>query len=174
MAAVREYSTKIKFRERSETPDIAIELSLQPWRAFGVDGVIFFSDILTPLPALGIDFDVIAGKGPVIPKPFRSRQDLDNVRPLADPYKSLPFTNTILKDLRKEVTGQATLLGFVGSPFTIAAYTIEGGSSKECIHTKKMMMYDPLLLHDYLGKLAEALGDYANYQIESGAQVSPL
>jgi uroporphyrinogen-III decarboxylase len=66
MAEFREYSDKYPFRQRSETPEIAIELSLQPWRAFKTDGVIFFSDILTPLPALGIDFDVIKGKGPRI------------------------------------------------------------------------------------------------------------
>lgn len=66
MAEFRAYSDKYPFRMRSETPDIAIELSLQPWRAFKPDGVIFFSDILTPLPALGIEFDVIKGKGPRI------------------------------------------------------------------------------------------------------------
>ena len=66
MAAFREYSTKYEFRMRSETPEVAIALSLQPWRAFGVDGVIMFSDILTPLPALGVDFDVVKGKGPLI------------------------------------------------------------------------------------------------------------
>jgi uroporphyrinogen decarboxylase len=66
MKDFREYSDKYPFRMRSETPEIAVELSLQPWRAFGTDGVIFFSDILTPLPALGIEFDVIKGKGPRI------------------------------------------------------------------------------------------------------------
>merc|ERR1719510_921799 len=66
MSSFREYSDNYEFRMRSETPDIAIELSLQPWRAFGVDGVIMFSDILTPLPAMGIEFDVIRGKGPIV------------------------------------------------------------------------------------------------------------
>lgn len=76
MKAFREYSDKYGFRERSENADIAIELSLQPWRAFKTDGVIMFSDILTPLPALGIEFDVIKGKGPVIPNPVRSMEDV--------------------------------------------------------------------------------------------------
>lgn len=70
MAAFREYSDRIGFRERSETASIAIELSLQPWTAFKTDGVIMFSDILTPLPALGIEFDVIKGKGPRIDNPI--------------------------------------------------------------------------------------------------------
>ena len=171
MAAFREYSDKYPFRQRSETPAMAIELSMQPLEAFGVDGVIMFSDILTPLPAMGIDFDVVSGKGPVIPNRIATAQDVANVRPLDDPESSLPFVGETLRTLAKEVSGRATLLGFVGAPFTLAAYTIEGGSSKHCLRTKKMMMYDPALLSAYLDKLAQAIGDYACYQIEAGAQV---
>lgn len=100
MAAFREYSDKYPFRMRSETPDIAIELSLQPWRAFKPDGVIFFSDILTPLPALGIEFDVVKGKGPLIATPIRSMEQVKQLRPLDDPSTSLPFIHTILSTLR--------------------------------------------------------------------------
>ena len=75
MAEFRAYSEKYPFRHRSETPEIAIELSMQPWRAFKPDGVIMFSDILTPLPALGVEFDVVRGKGPVV-EPVRSMEDL--------------------------------------------------------------------------------------------------
>lgn len=82
MASFREFSEKIEFRQRSETPEIAIELSLQPWRAFGVDGVIMFSDILTPLPAMGVEFDVVRGKGPVISSPLRNMADVRSL-PLA-------------------------------------------------------------------------------------------
>lgn len=74
------YSDRIGFRERSETSEIAIELSLQPWRAFKPDGVIMFSDILTPLPALGIEFDVVKGKGPIIPVPIRSLEQVKALR----------------------------------------------------------------------------------------------
>lgn len=171
MAAFREYSEKYPFRQRSETPSMAIELSMQPLEAFGVDGVIMFSDILTPLPALGIEFDVISGKGPVIPNRIATAVDVDNVRRLDDPASSLPFVGETLRTLKNEVAGRATLLGFVGAPFTLAAYTIEGGSSKNCLKTKRMMMYDPTLLHVYLDKLATAIGDYACYQIENGAEV---
>lgn len=171
MAAFREYSDKYPFRQRSETPAMAIELSMQPLEAFGVDGVIMFSDILTPLPAMGIEFDVISGKGPVIPNKIATAQDVAGVRPLDDIERALPFVGETLRTLKKEVAGRATLLGFVGAPFTLAAYTIEGGSSKHCLRTKKMMMYDPALLHAYLEKLATAIGHYACYQIESGAQV---
>ena len=140
MASFREYSENYEFRMRSETPDIAIELSLQPWKAFGVDGVIMFSDILTPLPAMGIEFDVIRGKGPVISSPLRTMADVAALTPLEDPLSKLPFINTILGDLKKETApaGQ-TLVGFVGSPFTLVAYSVEGSANRHCINTKKMM-----------------------------------
>jgi uroporphyrinogen decarboxylase len=122
---------------RSETPDIAIELSLQPWRSFRPDGVIFFSDILTPLPALGIEFDVIKGKGPLIASPVRSMESVKALRPLSDPSRSLPFVQQILSSLRAELKGtDATLLGFVGTPWTLAAYAMEGKSEKDCKETK--------------------------------------
>lgn len=100
MAAFREYSDKYPFRMRSETPEIAIELSLQPWRAFKTDGIIFFSDILTPLPALGVEFDVIKGKGPRIDNPLRSMEQVKQLKPLDDPSSSLPFIHEILSTIR--------------------------------------------------------------------------
>jgi hypothetical protein len=100
MAAFREYSDKYPFRMRSETPEIAIELSLQPWKAFKTDGIIFFSDILTPLPALGVEFDVIKGKGPRIDNPLRSMEQVKQLKPLDDPSSSLPFIHEILSTIR--------------------------------------------------------------------------
>ena len=117
------------FRERSENPDLAIEISLQPWKAFRPDGVIMFSDILTPLPAMGIPFDIIEQKGPMIEPPIRSKEHIENMRPL-DPDESLPFIKKILGTLRQEVGNEAAVLGFVGSPWTLAAYAVEGKSSK--------------------------------------------
>ena len=84
MADFRQYSEKYPFRQRSETPEIAIELSLQPWRSFGVDGVIMFSDILTPLPALGVDFTIVEKKGPKILNPLRDQADVDALKPMHD------------------------------------------------------------------------------------------
>ena len=88
MKDFRAFSDKYPFRQRSETPEIAIELSLQPWRTFGVDGVIMFSDILTPLPAMGIDFTIIPNKGPRITNPIRDKLDVDMVK---YPMKCLHF-----------------------------------------------------------------------------------
>ena len=171
MAEFREYSNKYGFRHRSETAEIAIELSMQPWRAFKPDGVIMFSDILTPLPAMGVEFDVVKGKGPVIETPIRSMDAVKALKPLDDPDASLPFVREILSSLRKEIEGQSTMLGFVGSPWTLAAYSMEGRSDRHLLQTKQIMTQDPETLHAYLAHLAEALGVYVCHQIDCGAQV---
>lgn len=174
MKAFREYSDKYPFRVRSETPEIAIELSLQPFRAFGTDGVIMFSDILTPLPSMGIEFDVVKGSGPVIFEPIRSADQVAQLKKIDDPERTAPFLRTILSSLRKETEGKTTLLGFVGSPFTLAAYAIEGKANKNCFQTKKMMYNNPALLHSILSHFAESIGVYACHQVDSGAQVLQL
>lgn len=174
MAAFREYSDKYPFRQRSETPDIAIELSLQPWRAFKTDGVIMFSDILTPLPALGIEFDVIKGKGPLIESPIRGMDQVKALKAMDDPDETLSFVGETLQTLRSEIDGDTTLLGFIGTPWTLAAYAIEGKADRHCKQTKRMMYNAPEILHSLLAHLSDALGEYVCYQIESGAQVVQL
>ncbi|BBN01414.1 uroporphyrinogen decarboxylase [Marchantia polymorpha subsp. ruderalis] len=174
MAEFRKYSQRYPFRQRSETPEIAIELSLQPWRAFQPDGVIMFSDILTPLPALGIEFDMVPGKGPLIASPMRSMDDIRALRPLDDPDKSLPFIREILSSLRSEVDGKSTLLGFVGTPWTLAAYAMEGSADKNLLATKSIMYNDPAILEAFLDHLTEALITYVCHQIDCGAQVVQL
>ncbi|NJK99390.1 MAG: uroporphyrinogen decarboxylase [Spirulinaceae cyanobacterium SM2_1_0] len=161
------------FRERSENPDLAIEISLQPWRAFQPDGVIMFSDILTPLPGIGIDFDIIESRGPVIDPPIRSRAQVEQLHPL-DPDRSLPFIRTILETLRREVGNRSTVLGFVGAPWTLAAYAVEGKTSKNYAVIKGMAFSAPEILHAFLGKLADAIAIYVRYQIDCGAQVVQL
>ncbi|PNH10041.1 Uroporphyrinogen decarboxylase 2, chloroplastic [Tetrabaena socialis] len=124
------------FRERSERVDLAVEISLQPWHAFKPDGVILFSDILTPLPGMNIPFDM--APGPIIMEPIR--------------------------------TMESTVLGFVGAPFTLATYIVEGGSSKSFSHIKKMAFSTPEVLHALLDKLADNVADYVRYQADAGAQ----
>lgn len=171
MKAYRELRDKYpSFRDRSENVDLAVEISLQPFRAFQPDGVILFSDILTPLPGIGIPFDIIESRGPVIDPPVRSAEQVKNLKPL-EPEVDLPFIREILQILRKEVGNQATVLGFVGAPWTLAAYAIEGKSSKDYTIIKSMAFTEPSLLHEFLGKLADAIAIYVRYQIDSGAQV---
>jgi uroporphyrinogen decarboxylase len=161
------------FRERSENPDLAIEISLQPWHAFQPDGVIMFSDILTPLPGIGIDFDIVESKGPFFDNPIRTQEQVDKLHPL-DAETSLPFIKTILQTLRAEVGNKSTVLGFVGAPWTLAAYAIEGKSSKNYAIIKKMAFSDPTVLHNFLSKIADAIANYVCYQIDCGAQVVQL
>jgi len=181
MAAFREYSTKYGFRQRSETPDMAVELSLQCHRKYGMDGIIMFSDILTPLPTLGIEFDVVPGVGPVISTKVESEADVNSLGDAksVDFDKELPFIREILGELSKEAEEANTaLIGFVGAPFTLAAYTMEGKSSKHCLTTKKHMMRDEMgedkTMTMFLDKLAVMIGNYACHQIECGAQVIQL
>jgi uroporphyrinogen decarboxylase len=178
MAEFRKYSTVYPFRERSETPSMATELSLQCHRAYGMDGIIMFSDILTPLPTLGIEFDVVRGKGPQIYTEVRTEED---VAKMGDPESidfdaTVPFIREILGTLSKEAEeGNTSLIGFVGAPFTLAAYTIEGKSSKDCLTTKKMMMADETgdnkAMSQFVDKIAVMIGNYGCHQIECGAQV---
>ncbi|MFH7027001.1 MAG: uroporphyrinogen decarboxylase [Heteroscytonema crispum UTEX LB 1556] len=171
MKAYRDLREKYpSFRDRSEIPEVAIEVSLQPWRAFQPDGVILFSDIVTPLPGMGIDMDIAEGKGPIIASPIRTSQQVDNLRPL-EPEISLRFIKTILQALRSEVGNQSTVLGFVGAPWTLAAYAVEGKGSKTYSIIKNMAFSDPTVLHQLLSKLSDAIATYVRYQIDCGAQV---
>ncbi|MBE9058408.1 uroporphyrinogen decarboxylase [Sphaerospermopsis sp. LEGE 08334] len=171
MKAYRDLREKYpSFRERSEIPEVAIEVSLQPWKAFQPDGVILFSDIVTPLPGMGIDMDIAEGKGPIIFSPIRTQAQIEKLRPL-DPEAALPFIKTILGSLRQEVGDKSTVLGFVGAPWTLAAYAVEGKGSKTYSIIKNMAFSDPKILHQLLTKLAESIAEYVRYQINCGAQV---
>jgi uroporphyrinogen decarboxylase len=135
-----------------------------------VDGCILFSDILTPLPGMGVEFDIKEKAGPTL-KPIRTPEQISMMKIQDDWAKSMPFVKQTLGDLRKEVGLSATVLGFVGLPYTLATYLIEGGTSSVYLEIKKMMYSEPKLLHTMLENLAENIGNYACFQIESGAQV---
>ncbi|MGD1913484.1 MAG: uroporphyrinogen decarboxylase [Rivularia sp. (in: cyanobacteria)] len=171
MKAYRDLREKYpSFRQRSEIPEVAIEVSLQPWRAFQPDGVILFSDIVTPLPGIGIEMDVAEGKGPVIENPIRTQEQVDNLYPL-QPDESLPFIRTILQALRSEVGDKSTVLGFVGAPWTLAAYVVEGKGSKTYSIIKNMAFSNSVMLHQLLTKISDSIATYICHQIDCGAQV---
>ena len=125
------------FRERSETTDLIVDITLQPWRAFQPDGVILFSDILTPLPAIGIPFEIDDYKGPLLDKTIRSEEDLKMMHSMD--YGKVPFIEESLKLLRSEIGDTATLLGFVGALWTLCTYIVEGQSSSTYKTIKSMM-----------------------------------
>ena len=161
------------FRDRSENPDLSYEISMQPFQAFQPDGVILFSDILTTLPGMGIDFDIIESRGPIIDPPIRSIAQVEALRPL-EPASSLAFVGEVLGRLRESVGSEAAVLGFVGAPWTLAAYAVEGKSSKDYAVIKAMAFREPQLMHRLLSHFADSIATYVNYQIDSGAQVVQL
>ena len=176
MAAYRALVSKYPtFRERSETPEVSLEVSLQPWKAYGVDGVILFSDILTPLPAMGVDF-AISEAGGITIAPIRDREAFKRMTEHGpfEPEKEVPFVGEVLGQLREAVAGSgATVLGFVGLPFTLGTYLIEGatGTKTGFAEMRKLRNDDPELTRDILSLLAKNIADYAIYQIDAGAQV---
>lgn len=160
------------FRERSETTDLICEISLQPWESFKPDGVIIFSDILTPLPALGVPFEIDDAKGPIIENPIRSMEDLQRLHSLD--LEQLMFVQESLQILRSSVDQQAAVLGFVGSPWTLAVYLIEGGSTALYKNIKAMTASAPDVLAGLLQHLAEQIAEYMCFQIEAGADCVQL
>jgi len=176
MAAYRALVSKYPtFRERSETPEVSLEVSLQPWEAYGVDGVILFSDILTPLPAMGVDFSISEAGGISI-DPIRTREAFKRMTDHGpfDPENAVPFVGSVLGKLREAVAGSgATVLGFVGLPFTLATYLIEGatGTKTGFAACRELRESDPELCRDILSLLADNIAQYALYQIDAGAQV---
>ncbi|KAI8540193.1 hypothetical protein RHMOL_Rhmol09G0242900 [Rhododendron molle] len=157
------------FRERSENVDLVVEISLQPWKVFKPDGVILFSDILTPLSGMNIPFDIVKGKGPIIFNPPTTIADVDQVREFF-PEESVPYVGEALTILRKEVNNETAVLGFVGAPFTLASYVVEGGSSKNFTKIKRLAFSQPKVLHALLQKFATSMAKYIQFQANSGAQ----
>eukprot|EP00198_Chlamydomonas_reinhardtii_P012301 XP_001701638.1 uroporphyrinogen decarboxylase [Chlamydomonas reinhardtii] len=156
------------FRERSETTELIVEISLQPWNSFKPDGVILFSDILTPLPGIGVNFDIDDNKGPIIDTPIRTLEQVKQLH--AMDFSKVDFVGRALTQLRSEVNNQAAVLGFVGSPWTLATYLIEGGSTSLYKTIKTMCFSAPEVLDALLSKLADAMAEYIKYQIRAGAQ----
>jgi uroporphyrinogen decarboxylase len=153
------------------TPELAVEVTLQPLHALDVDAAILFSDILLPLDPLGIPFDFLAGEGPVIEKPLRSRADIERLKRF-EPREALAPPLEAIRLLRR--TLQVPLIGFAGAPFTLASYAIEGGHSSQFALTKRLMYEDPASWHALAGLLADVVGEYLVAQVEAGVQAVQL
>jgi uroporphyrinogen decarboxylase len=156
-----------------KTPELAVEVSLQPYRILGVDAVIMFSDILIPVEAMGQEVRLTEQKGPELPDPIRSRQQVDQLI-VPDPIEKTGFVMEIIRTLRRELGGAVPLIGFAGAPWTLAAYMIEGGGSKNYAQVKRMMYTEPVTFHALLDKIADTVVLYLNAQIEAGAQLIQL
>ncbi|HEV7172694.1 uroporphyrinogen decarboxylase [Pedococcus sp.] len=157
--------------ESCRRPDLVTEITLQPVRRHGVDAAIFFSDIVVPLAAVGVDLDIVAGVGPVVAEPIRTRADLDRLPALTPEH--VPYITEAVRLLVAEL-GQTPLIGFAGAPFTLASYLVEGGPSKNHEHTKALMYGDPELWHDLCARLAQISGAFLDVQAEAGASAVQL
>jgi len=157
------------FLNLCKTPELACEVSIQPIDLIGVDAAIMFSDILVVPEAMGMELTFGVGEGPKFPQPIRSRADIEKL-PVPDPEDGLGYVMATIQLIRKELAGRVPLIGFAGSPWTLATYMVEGGGSKNYSQIKAMMYNDPEALHLLLDKLADAVAAYLNAQIANGVQ----
>ena len=157
------------FKTLCTTPELACEATLQPLRRFPLDAAILFSDILTIPDAMGLELYFAEGEGPRFKKPVRSAADVAALR-APDPEVELRYVMEAIRLVRRELDGRVPLIGFAGSPWTLATYMVEGGGSKEFGRIKCMMFDQPKLMHQLLGTLARSVTTYLNAQIAAGAQ----
>jgi uroporphyrinogen decarboxylase len=153
------------------TPELAAEVTLQPVRRYGVDAAILFSDIVTPVAALGIGLEIRKGVGPVVDQPFRRPQDLQRLRPL-EPDTDLPYVIETVRMLTHEL--DVPLIGFAGAPFTVASYLIEGGPSKTYSRTKALMFGDEATWMGLMERLADITLASLAAQVANGASAVQL
>jgi len=168
MPEYRALREKYSLLEICYQPELAAEVTLQPVRALGVDAAILFADILLPAIPLGVGLEFARGEGPILHNPIRTLEDVRNLRPV-DPNADLGYVLQAIRILRGELK-DTPLIGFCGAPFTVAAYMVEGGSSRDFLKTKTLMYSDPRTWHALMDRLAGVLSDYLLAQIRAGAQ----
>ena len=171
--AVRE---KVDFLTLCKTPELAAEVTVQPVDVLGVDAAILFADILLPLEAMGAELVFVQGDGPTFPRPVRGRDDLARLgRP--DVEASLGYVFAALREVRRRLAGRTPpvpVIGFGGTPWTLAAYLVEGGGSKQFGHLLAWSYRDPEGLAELLDRIADVTIDYLGGQIDAGAQAIQL
>src|SRR4249920_3465315 len=153
-----------------KTPELACEVTLQPIARFPLDAAILFSDILTIPDAMGLGLSVDEGVGPRLARPVRTSADIDRLG-VPDPETDLRYVMDAVRLIRRELHDRVPLIGFAGSPWTLACYMVEGGGSDNFARIKTMMLSEPALLHRLLGVVTDAVIAYLSAQYAAGAQV---
>ena len=151
----------------SKTPELATKAALIPVKVLGVDAAIIFADLMSPVEAMGIDFKIVDGTGPVIENPIRNMADIARLKQV-DPKKDLDFVLTAIKQIKKELKDKVPLIGFSGAPFTLACYLVEGVASRNFEKTKALMFSDIQAWSQLLSKLTKVVISYLLAQIEAG------
>ncbi|HEX9093178.1 MAG TPA: uroporphyrinogen decarboxylase [Coriobacteriia bacterium] len=165
--AIRE---KRGFLEMCRTPELAVEVTMQPVDLIGVDAAILFSDILVPFPGMGLELEFAKGEGPVIHNPVRTAADVAKLR-VADPLEDTGFVMEAIRILRAELKDKVPLIGFAGAPFTLASYMIEGHGTRDYENCKALMWSDPAAWDRLMNVTADTVIAYLSAQIDAGAQV---
>ncbi|HEX8457822.1 MAG TPA: uroporphyrinogen decarboxylase [Pyrinomonadaceae bacterium] len=173
MPEYREVRARTTFLELCKTPDLASEVTVYAAHRLGVDAAIIFADILLILEPLGLQLEFAKGEGPVIHNPVRTGTDVDRLSEV-ETIESLDYVMQAIRQTRRALKPDLPLIGFAGAPFTLASYIIEGGSSRNYIHTKRLMHADAGAWHELMSRIARALPLYLNAQIEAGAQAVQL
>jgi uroporphyrinogen decarboxylase len=164
--AIRE---KHGFLEMCRTPELAVEVTMQPVDLIGVDAAILFSDILVVFPGMGLDLEFAKGEGPVIHNPVRTVADIDKLG-MSDPIADTGYVMDAIKILRRELEDKVPLIGFAGAPFTLASYMIEGHGTRDYINTKRLMWSEPEAWDRLMTKISDTVIAYLSAQIDAGAQ----
>lgn len=174
MVEYRTLRERYTILELIKSPALACEVTMQPIQAFDLDAAIIFADILPPLEGMGLSLEFVKGEGPLIHNPVRTADDVDALRVLP-PEETLHFTLEAIRLARRALESRGIpLIGFSGAPFTLAAYAVEGGGSKNHARVKSLMMSEPETWHRLMAKLSEVVGHYLLAQAEAGAQVLQL
>lgn len=173
MPEYRELRTKVGFLELCKTPSLAAEVTVTAAERLGVDAAIIFADILLIIEPMGIALEFSKGEGPVIHNPVRLKRDVDRLREFEE-TQQLDFVYEAIRQTRAALRSDVPLIGFSGAPFTLASYIVEGGASRNYIHTKSLMYSDAGAWHSMMSLISRALVRYLNAQIEAGAQVVQL
>ena len=169
MEEYRKLRAQHGFLDLCKNPEIATEITVTPVQKLNVDAAILFADILLILEPMGVGLEYSKGDGPVIHRPVRNGKDVDGLKEF-NVESELSFVYQAVKKICQEVNGKAPLIGFAGAPFTLASYLIEGGGSRNYVHTKKFFYSAPEAWKRLMERLAKVIGTYLNCQIAAGAQ----
>ncbi|MCH7566641.1 MAG: uroporphyrinogen decarboxylase [Nitrospirae bacterium] len=169
MKEYRDIRAKFSFLDLCKRPDLATEITVTPVERLGVDAAILFTDILLPLEPMGVGLEYSKDDGPVIHRPVRTGKDVD-LLPEIDPQGSMPFVFEAVREIRRALNGRVPLIGFSAAPFTLASYLIEGGGSRNYLHTKRLFYSDPGVWRVLMERLSRALVKHLNAQIAAGVE----
>jgi uroporphyrinogen decarboxylase len=165
----RDIRAKHGILEICKRPDLAAAVTLQPVEILDVDAAIIFADLLLPVEPMGLKLQFVAGEGPQIDNPIRTSSDIDSLS--ISNTDDLGYVGESIQLVTKALGGRVPVIGFVGAPFTLASYMIEGGPSKTFLETKQMMYREETLWRRLMGKLVDVLGSFALLQVSAGARV---